>query len=113
MSYTMGVVAGETFERLVTYFEDDGVTPIDLSGCSVSWRIASDVITYGYEDDVFVSISDAVNGEISLFLPSELTRSMRDFGLSVLTYALTISFPSGNVDTILRGTLFVDKDVAP
>jgi hypothetical protein len=113
MSYPMSVRAGDSFRRVVTWSEDDGVTPIVLTGCSVEWSLYNGSTRITFEDDESASITDGAGGEITLFLSDSDTRSLRNAGLSVFRYELSITFTNGDRETILYGFFSVDWEVAP
>jgi hypothetical protein len=112
MSYSLSVRAGNTFTRLVQWTEDDG-TPIDLTDASVEWSLRNGLVVRQFIDDAHVSVTDALEGEVILFLSDVETREIRESGTSVFRYELTVTLASGFRQTILFGFISFDWEAVP
>ena len=102
--------AGDTFARVLTWLEDDGTTPVNLTGASVEWSLVSGATETKYEDVAQASITTAASGIITLALtPAEL-RAL--FALSQSwSYEVTVTDAGGVRTTLLDGTLSVLREV--
>lgn len=107
--YTLTARAGDSFSRPLRLFEDDGSTPIDLTGASVEWAIAAR--GGGHEaqwvDDEHVSITNAPAGRIALSLTPAETREF--YGRS-WRYEVTVAFADGSRLTVLEGVFSVNRE---
>jgi hypothetical protein len=107
--YNLVARAGDSFERTLTWTEDNG-TPISLVGASVEWSLSNGSVETKYEDSAEASITDDANGEVQLSLTPTQTRAL--YG-TVWQYEVTITFASGTRTTILDGSLMVGAEVLP
>lgn len=110
---TFELKQGDSWVAVLVLTEDDGTTPIDLTGWSVEFSIAKDrrrTPSWTWIDDPdHASITDAEAGTIGLALdPSD----SRAFGkLGSLPFEVTIQDAAGYRLSILEGTLAVRLEV--
>jgi len=109
--YALVARAGDTFTRVLTWAENDGTTPKDLTDASVEFSLASryaDPIIYQYEDTDEASITDEAGGVITLALSPEQTRELAG---RTWRYEVTVSLADESRITLLDGTLTVSPEV--
>lgn len=115
--YTLYARRGDTFPTggsgvVVTWLEDDEVTPIDLTGYSVEWSIGrgfdDDAATTYTEADAAVSVV-AASGRVTLSLTPAQSRAL---SRRVYQYELTVTSAGGVATTLLEGQLFVSPEVS-
>lgn len=104
---------GDSWAAVLSLTEDDGTTPIDLTGWSVEFSVAKDRRknpSWSWVDDAgHASITDAENGVISLALEPGDSRA---FGkLEALPFEVTIEDASGWRLSILEGEFVVRLEV--
>jgi hypothetical protein len=100
-----------TFRVTGTWTEDDGSTAIDLTGCSIVWRIKGAGDLHEFEDDAHASITSEEDGEFLLYLSDEEMSDLRDEGAAVLKFDVRILFPDGTKTVIVFGDLVIDDGV--
>jgi len=100
-----------TFRVTGTWAEDDGLTPVDLTGCSIVWRIKGAGELREFQDDEHASITVEEEGKFLLFLSDEEVTELRSEGVAVLKYDLRIAFPDGTKTVIAFGDLVIDDGV--
>jgi hypothetical protein len=100
-----------TFRVTGTWTEDDGLTPVDLTNCSIVWRIKGVGDLYEFEDDEHVSITDQEEGKFVLYLSDEEVTDLRSEGVAVLKYDIRVVFPDGTKTTVAFGDLVIDDGV--
>lgn len=110
---TFELKQGDSWSAVLVLTEDDGTTPIDLTGWSVEFSVAKDrrkTPAWTWVDDPdHASITDAAGGEISLALGPADSRA---FGkLNSLPFEVTIQDAAGYRLSILEGTLAVRLEV--
>ena len=108
------VKQGDSWAAVLVLTEDDGTTPIDLTGWSVEFSVAKErrkTPSWSWVDDpLHASITDAVGGEVSLALAPADSRA---FGkLESLPFEVTIEDASGYRLSVLEGTFAVRLEVA-
>lgn len=108
--YTLIARAGDTFARVIEWFENDGVTPIDLTGSSVEWSLVSGDTETQYVDAVEASITNAIASEIRLVLTPSQTRAL--FGRLWRT-EVTVTLADASRETLLHGFLSIEREVLP
>lgn len=110
---TLAVRQGDSWSRVLTLTEDDGSTPIDLTGCSVEFSIAKarrKSPSWTFVDAEQATVTDPAGGEITLSLGPDDSRA---FGkLEELEYEVTVTFADGSRVTVLEGALSVRLEVA-
>lgn len=110
---TLAVRQGDSWSRTLTLTEDDGSTPIDLTGCSVEFSIAKarrKSPSWTFVDTEQAGITDPAGGEITLSLGPDDSRA---FGkLEELEFEVTVTFAGGERLTVLEGTLTNRLEVA-
>jgi hypothetical protein len=109
--YPLWARAGDSFTRTLTWTEDDGITPVDLTDASVEFSLASrfaDPIVYQFEDTDEASVTSEAGGVITLALSPEQTREL--FG-RVWRYEVTVTLADESRITLLDGTLTVSAEV--
>lgn len=94
----LAVEKGATFRHSMQWFASDGVTPINLTGCSIrsQWRSATDSTTVEEELTTANSkiILDATQGIITLHLTASETSLLK---LTSYVYDIEVVYPA-NVD---------------
>jgi hypothetical protein len=108
--YDLVARAGDTFARILTWFEDDGTTPVNLTGASVEWSLVSGTHEFPYVDVAQASITTAASGIITLTLTPTLTRALFALRRS-WSYEVTVTDAGGVRTTLLDGTLSVLREV--
>ena len=99
---------GDTWKHVFDYLEPDGVTAVDLTGVSARLQLRSSLETAAVE-----TLSSAtgeisiVMGRISLNLPAARSGLLG----GVLLYDLELTYPNGDVETIVAGVLNILGDV--
>lgn len=110
---TLEVRQGDSWSRTLTLTEDDGSTPIDLTGCSVEFSIAKarrKSPAWTFTEAPQAEITDPGQGVITLKLGPDDSRA---FGkLEELEYEVTVTFAGGERLTVLEGTLAHRLEVA-
>jgi hypothetical protein len=98
--YWFRIVKGEDFDRIMTYFDTDGVTPVDLTGYTASFEI--DLF-----DQVIISVTQSSGitlggnlGTIRIKIPHETFDAAEPF--KTAHYALFLD-PSDNNFCLLEG----------
>jgi hypothetical protein len=102
--------ADATFRVTGTYTQEDR-TPIDLTGCSIQWRIKAAITSFSFVDDDNASITDAEAGEFELMLSDELTREIRAEGNAVQKFDLRVLHPDGTKTVLAFGDIVIDDGV--
>lgn len=105
----IGAYAGDTFELELTFLEDDGTTPVNLTGVDFKMCIKAALTPGGTALETFVT-------------PTEITLS--GGGNNILTiskilnipggdyfYDLEATYPDDTVLTFLKGEFLVDQDI--
>ena len=112
----LDIEQGATFRQQFQWFNPDGTTPIDLTGCSAKsqWRASID------STEVLIELStangkiviDAVQGMVTLHLSAVETAALQ---FTAAVYDLEISFPliAGEVPTyrLAKGKIKVSKEI--
>jgi hypothetical protein len=113
MSYSFdpGARRGDSFTRTLRYLEDNGTTPIDLTGASVEWGLApvpDGTPKLQFVDDSSASITDEAQGTIVLALTPIQTRALK---ARAYAFEVTLTYAGGTRETILDGFLPVTQEV--
>jgi hypothetical protein len=113
MSYSFDPAArrGDSFTRTLRYLEDNGTTPIDLTGASVEWGLApvpDGTPKLQFVDDASASITNEAQGTIVLALSDVQTKMLT---ARAYAFEVTIRYANGTVQTILDGFLPVEQKV--
>jgi hypothetical protein len=120
-AYSFTLYQGSTFERTFTWLQSDGVTPVDLTGCSAraQGRSAghSKVAPGG---DPYFNLTDeadggltlgGVAGTIRMVISAELSSTLT---FKLCEWDLEIEFPGGDppvVQRLLEGKITMDFEV--
>lgn len=84
--------------------QDNSFSPVDLSGATVKMCIG-DVID---QEDVGVEITNGgANGTLEIFVPASL---MENLELASYPFAVEVTYPGGQVDTLLVATIELMED---
>jgi len=111
-SFNFSTRAGDSFRRTITWLEGDGETAINLTSCSVEFSIVgNNGFKLSFVDNANAYIDNAAGGVVKLELTPVNTRALRKSGLSVFKYEITVTFADGFRQTILSGSLTVDREV--
>ena len=105
--YTLTTRAGDSFSRPVRLLEDDGSTPVNLTGASVEWALATRGAAEQWADDSHVRITNAAEGRIALRLTPNETREF--YGRS-WRYEVTVTFADASRLTVLEGVFSVNRE---
>jgi len=106
--YDFTIEQGSTFKRILTIKQADG-TKLDLTGYSLR-SIIKDFTggTLILNLGTYSTISDSVNGEITIEIPSTKTATL-NFDKAV--YDFEIETVNGVVDRILHGIVTLSREV--
>lgn len=100
---------GATYKRVIEYV-DENDSPIDLTGYTVRMQIRNNHITNDIIlelTDLYISITDALNGEITINIPANITATLP----SILgVYDIEIEL-TGDVERLLQGTVQISPEV--
>jgi hypothetical protein len=95
------VFQGRTFSSAFQYLQADGVTPVNLSGCTVAGTFGIN----GVDSEFTCTITDTVNGKVSVTLPATTTATLIP---GTYSYEINITSDAGAVVTsILYGRFTV------
>lgn len=106
------IYQGATFKRVLR-LKDSADAPIDLTGATVRMHVRAVIsdttpIIELTEANGRATITDAVNGEVTLLISATATAAL-DFTAGV--YDLEIEYSDGTVDRVLIGTVKLSKEV--
>lgn len=99
-------------ERQITWTQQDGATPVNLSGCTARMHLrrqaaAPDVLCELTTDNARIALG-GVAGTIDLYIDAQTTSQLP--GRSAV-YDLEIAFPSGDVVRVLEGVAEFSAEV--
>ncbi|QNU62257.1 DUF7264 domain-containing protein [Vreelandella titanicae] len=102
---TLSMVAGTTYRFSATWAsEDTAATPVDLTGCAATFVVATTqgtaLLTCETGDGIELAPSE---GSINVHIRPEQTAGAVSPEWSGARYELRITFPSGDVYSLLRG----------
>lgn len=104
----MGVIKGDTFNKVFTFYESDGTTPLDLTGFTGEAIVRASsrdtpVLEFNAEDGVTIS---PLTGEVTLSKSSSEMNAV-PAGSYVWTFSLTDS--GSEKRTYIRGKFVVSE----
>lgn len=102
---TLSMVAGTTYRFSANWASDDAdATPVDLTGCEATFLVASHqgepLITCTTDDGIEL---EPEQGGIHLHIRPEQTAGLIEPHWAGARYELRITFPSGDVFSLLQG----------
>lgn len=106
------IYQGSTFKRILR-LKDSNDAAIDLSGATARMHVRATLADTATllelnETNGRAVVSDAVNGEVTLFVTATVTAAL-DFSKAV--YDLEIQYSDGTVDRVLQGGVTLSKEV--
>lgn len=105
---------GADFELVATYEAGDPMpTPVDLTGCTARMQARED---YDSPSPLFTLTSapgdgitlGGASGEITIFIPASMTETFR---WDIALYDLELTYPSGRVVRLMKGSVSVSPEV--
>lgn len=109
---TLTIRIGNSFTKLLTITEADGITPINLTGYAFKMQIrkckSDAVVIYELNSPTEIDITDAVNGNIILKIDAVTTGT---FSVQNAVYDLRWTTPAPSIDTILEGNVEILETV--
>ena len=109
--YDLYVEQGATFKRTIRWLDKDDA-PIDIVGYTARMQIRRTIKS----EEVLVELTtengriviESEPGEFSIIMPAELTAG---FEFLRAVYDLEVESPEGVVDRLLKGCVYVDREV--
>ena len=110
----MGIRRGDTLNIVLTLFDDDGVTPVDLSDCAATWQVratadyAAVILEAKTTDSTLILGGTA--GTITFAIPAATTAPLAV--ASGIVHELQITYSDDTtVETLLSGAFEIAADV--
>ena len=101
------ITQGDTYKRKITIFNKTSGTSPDLTNALISYEIiplsSHPKIIYDTGDYIF--LDDPLKGSFRLEVPNTITAT---FNWKKAKHKLVITYPSGEVKTLLTGTIIVN-----
>ncbi len=109
-TYNTTCVRGETFRRTVTFYDPDGVTPINLTGSTfaMQWRPSLGSATVTLSVTPYLTTPTPSNGELVVTVPPAVTAAL---SLGRYVYDLKWTDSAGVVTVPLTGTVEMLQEV--
>ena len=112
--YNFTVYQGSTWDQTFTWFQPDGVTPVNLTGCTA--RIQGRAKAASTSPVLFELTSTpaagltlgGTAGTVRVVIADELSDA---WNFKRCAYDLEIAFPDGTVQRLLMGSVTVDPEV--
>ena len=100
---------GDDYSALVTVYEADGTTPVNLTGYTPRAQIRRDVADRAAEvlAEITIAIADAAGGMLTLALDHDVTVTLS----GKLLWDLQLTDSLGGITTILAGAVNVTSEV--
>lgn len=112
------IFQGADFVLPIQMMGDDGVTPINITGCTFKAQLRSVASSPDVIDDFDVTILDGSLGEFEMTLTAEQTlaipvqpSSMPNRTITNYCYDLFITYLNGQITRLLEGVAFISPDV--
>jgi hypothetical protein len=109
------IYQGATFRRTLTLNESDGVTPVDLTGCTLRMQLreelesATPAIELTNTNGRLTILDQTTNkGKVRVLVTDEETAALT-FDSAV--FDMELEYADGTVDRILEGKVTLDKEV--
>jgi hypothetical protein len=107
------IFAGRDYELPVTITEDDGVTPIDLTGCSLAWVVSrapgqAALVTKTTASVLEIDITSDVDGEATIFLGQTDTE---DYGGLTCEHEMVLTDVATDESTVMHGLITIQKSL--
>lgn len=105
-TYNFTIYRGLTFSRVITYYQADGVTPVDLTNATVEWKIKPSVgyptNTGDYTTTPEITV-DPTHGKITLALTATETKALAEGN-----YVYSLNVTNGStVDGLILGSVSI------
>lgn len=115
--YNFTLYQGSTWRRTFTWYQDDGITPVDLTGCTAKMqgRTAGHTKPSPVGDPLFeLTTEDAslvlgdTDGTTEVIIADDVSSALT---FKSCQYDLEVYFPGGETQRLLQGTITMDFEV--
>lgn len=100
---------GYDYNATLTYYQVDGVTPVDLTNYTVQmqgrYRHLDTSAIIDLQNNNGISISDAPNGQVALTIDNTITLALK--GDTYVLYDIMLTDGSGNNIELTHGTIHI------
>lgn len=105
------VYEGGDYSILLTILEADGVTPLDLSGCSIAWEVSSGpgqepIIAKSSDDAAEILVTSEAEGAATVFVDAT---DLEGYGNRTYNEKVVVTDAAGDSALVMRGLFTIVK----
>jgi len=104
-SVTLSQYRGNTLSRNILLLQQDGITPFDITGCTVKFSISPSLTEAALITEETAGVTIAVNGpggSITLAVPASIMSALKN---ASYLFDVQVTFADGTVQTLFLATL--------
>lgn len=117
MAHNYDLDASRDYELNLTIVQEDGTTPLDLTGATIRWALlgryswsTTPLVQKTSADAAQIVITDAPAGEATVYINPADTVNL---GGKACRYEVDVTDALGNESTVLTGNVQVNRSILP